>query len=117
MPSTVYIVQNHVSYDHRTGLTVPRYDLSPAEQFGELVFLLSPGTVPNKPEQTIAELKKKLCDFSDDDYLLLVGNACFVAWAGAIAADVNDGKISFLQYNLSQKQYFVVKAEGLIDLE
>lgn len=114
---TVYVIQNHASYDKRTGLMVPRYDLSPAESFGKLVFLLSPVTVPNKPERAIAELRKKLQTFSDDDYLLLIGNPCFIGWSCAIAADINDGKVSMLQYNGSQKKYYVVKAEGLIDLE
>jgi hypothetical protein len=113
----VYVIQNHASYDKSTGLMVPRYDLSPAEEFGELEFLLSPVTVPNKPERAIAELRKKLCNFSDDDYLLLIGNPCFIGWSCTIAADINDGKVAMLQYNGSRKQYYVVKAEGLIDLE
>lgn len=114
---TVYVIQNHASYDKSTGLMVPRYDLSPAEKFGELVFLLSPVTVPNKPANAVKELRKKLCNFSDNDYLLLIGNPCFIGWATAIAADMNGGKVAMLQYNGSRQQYYVVKADGLIDLE
>ncbi len=117
MPGNVYVVQNHASYDRSTGLMVPRYDLSPAEKFGELVFLLSPITVPSNPAKVIAELRRKLWDFSDDDFLLLIGNPCFIGWATTIAADQNEGKVSMLQYNGSQKHYRVVKADGLIDLE
>lgn len=117
MPSFVYVIQNHASYDRSTGLMVPRYDLSPAEKFGELVFLLSPITVPSNPAKVIADLRKKLCDFSDDDYLLMIGNPCFIAWSGAVAADINDGRVALLQYNGSRKVYYVVRAEGLIDLE
>jgi len=96
---------------------VPRYDLSPAEEFGKLVFLLSPITVPKNPAKVIAELRRKLWDFSDEDYLLMIGNPCFIAFAAAVAADINDGRISLLQFNGSQKKYFVVRAQGLIDLE
>lgn len=114
--STVYVIQNHASYDKRTGLMVPRYDLSPAEQFGTLEFLLSPVTVPSAPERVIDTLREKLQNYCDDDYLLLIGNPCFIAFAAALAADVNEGRINLLQYNGSRKQYYVVKAEGLIDL-
>lgn len=114
---TVYVIQNHASYNKSTGLMEPRYDLSPAEHFGTLEFLLSPVTVPNKPERAIAELRKKLRNFSDDDFLLLIGNPCFIGWATAIAADINDGSVAMLQYNGNRKQYFVVKARELIDLE
>lgn len=113
----VYVIQNHCSYNRDTGLMEPRFDLSPAEQFGELEFLLSPVTVPSKPARAIAELRKKLKDFCDDDFMLMIGNPCFIAWACTIAADINYGRVALLQYNGSRKQYFVVKAEGLIDLE
>lgn len=111
----VYVIQNHASYDHKTGLMAPRYDLSPAEEYGELEFLLSPISVPNKPMEVIETLRKKLQDFSDDDYLLLIGNPCFIAFSCAIAADINDGRVSLLQYNGARKKYYVVKAEGLIE--
>ena len=112
----VYVIQNHASYNKQTGLMVPRYDLSPAEKFGKLEFLLSPVTVPSVPERAIATLREKLKDYCDDDYLLLIGNPCFIAFAAAIAADVNEGRINLLQYNGTRKQYYVVEAEGLIDL-
>jgi len=111
--SKVYVVQNHASYDKSTGLMVPRYDLSPAEEFGELVFLLSPINTPSKHEKAIAELRKKLRNFSDDDFLLLIGNPCFIGWATAIAADMNDGRVAMLQYNGSSKSYYVVQVDGL----
>jgi hypothetical protein len=96
---------------------VPRYDLSPAEEFGTLQFLLSPVTVPSKPEKTIATLREKLRNFSDEDYLLLIGSPVFIGWATTIAADFNEGRVRLLQYNGSQKRYHVVSAEGLIELD
>ena len=113
----VFVIQNHASYNKSTGLMVPRYDLSPAEKFGELVFLLSPITVPNNPAKVVAELRRKLHDFSDEDHLLLIGSPVFIGWATAVAADINDGKVALLQYSGNRKQYFSVKADGLIDLE
>ena len=113
----VFVIQNHASYDHKTGLMVPRYDLSPAEEYGTLEFLLSPVSVPNKPEKAIATMREKLRNFSDVDYLLLIGNPCFIAFGCAIAADINDGRVAMLQYNGSRKKYYVVKARGLIELE
>lgn len=113
----VYVVQNHASYNKKTGMMEPRFDLSPAAKYGELVFLLSPINVPSKPEEAIAELRKKLCNFSDADYLLCIGNPCFIGWATTVAADKNDGKVAMLQYNGSKQKYYVIRSEGLIELE
>lgn len=95
----------------------PRFDLSPAEKYGELVFLLSPLSVPNRSDEIIAELRKKLCNFSDEDFLLLIGNPCFIGWATAVAADENDGRVKMLQFNGSKKRYYVVQSDNLIQLE
>lgn len=111
---TVYVIQNHARHNKATGMMEPKYDLSPAEKFGDLKFLLSPVTVPNAPKRVIATLRDNLQDFSDDDYLLLIGSPVFIGWAVAIAADINDGTVAMLQYSRPRKTYYVIKAEGLI---
>jgi hypothetical protein len=114
---SVYVVQNHASYNKNTGMMESRFDLSPAEKFGELVFLLSPITVPNNPVKVIAELREKLRNFSDEDHLLLIGNPCLIGFCVAVAADINEGKVSMLVYNGAQRVYRVVRAEDLIEME
>lgn len=115
--SKVYVVQNHGKYDEKTGLVKPKFNLDPAKQYGELVFLLSPMNVPSNPKAAIGKLRKKLSNFSDQDHLLLIGSPCFIGWSVAIAADINDGRVKVLQWNGERKEYFSISADGLIDLE
>jgi N-acetyl-beta-hexosaminidase len=51
-----------------------------------------------------------LRDFSDDDYLLLIGNPVFIGWATAIAAAYNEGRVNLLMWSGKEKGYREVKA-------
>lgn len=115
--SRVFVVQRHAIHNAKTGQMVDRFDLSPAEKFGELHFLLSPISVPTNPEEAIRKMRENLHNFSDKDYLLLIGNPCFIGWATAIAADINEGKVKLLQWNGKHKKYHVVESRGLVSWE
>jgi len=76
---TVYIVQD-----------VPGRNFVPAAKYGELVSLLPAKTnlmLTTGPE--VARLKRKLIDFNDDDYLLLVGDPAAIGLCCAVAAAIN----------------------------
>lgn len=110
---TVYVVQEHRRYDRDTGEYVPVYDLSPAQEYGELKFLLSPTAGPWCSESIIKELWEGLAQFTPDDYLLMIGNPVLCSWATAIAADIiyEEGRpLKFLQWNGKQKQYTPLEA-------
>ena len=111
--SIVYVVQNTHQLDLATGILTPRFDLSSAEQFGELIFLLPPSAKPFNSERVISTLKTNLTDFSNNDYLLLIGNPCLVGFAVAIAADANNGSVKLLQWNMTENHYLVVEAKDI----
>lgn len=108
---TVYVVQDHRRYDKDTGQYVSVHDLSPAEEFGELRYLLSPTAAPWKPESILDDLWDGLSDFGDEDYLLMVGNPVLCGLATAVACDINDGRIRFLQWNGREHKYTPVEAQ------
>lgn len=108
---TVYVVQDHRRYDKDTGEYVSVHDLSPASEFGEVKYLLSPTAAPWASESIIEDLWGGLADFTDDDYLLMVGNPVLCGLATAIACDVNNGRIRFLQWNGRQQKYTPVEAQ------
>lgn len=108
---TVYVVQDHRRYDKDTGEYVSVHDLTPAEEFGTLKYLLSPTAAPWATESIINDLWDGLEGFGDDDYLLMVGNPVLCGLATAVACDVNDGRIRFLQWNGRQKCYTAVEAQ------
>lgn len=113
---TVFVVQEQHRFDHSIGRLVPKFDLSPAEQHGRLVYLLSPTASPfslgsvDTPGTVLAELMDKLQQFGDDDHLLLIGNPVLIGVATAIAADCNDGRVRLLQWSGKDRRYISVSA-------
>lgn len=108
---TVYIVQDHRRYNRDTGQYEPVHDLTPAEEYGPLKYLLSPTAAPWNPETVMPELWDGLADFGDADHLLLTGNPILIGWATAVAADVNDGRVNLLQWHGRERRYTPVSAQ------
>lgn len=111
--SRVFVVQNQHRWNRDKQRFEPKFDLTPAQEFGELVYLLSPTAAPFRPEPIIEELKEKLADFRPGDHLLLVGNPVLIGFAVAIAADANGGDVSLLQWSGKDQRYITVEAAGL----
>ena len=109
--AVVYVVQKQMKVDSRTGDMVSRFDLTLAEQYGKIEFLLSPRARPYAAGGIITELYEKLDTFSDDDFLLLVGNQCLVGFAMSVAADMNDGRVNILQWSGRDQSYVEIKAD------
>lgn len=106
----VYVVQNHLRYDPDQGELVPRYDVSPAERFGTIRFILTPRANMNRPEELVAKMDLILAGFNDEDYLLPIGNPALIGWAIAIAAAHNGGKVRLLVWSGKERDYAEVKA-------
>ena len=109
--AVVYIIQKQMRYDERKRGLVPRFDLEPAKQYGELCYLLSPTAEPTDPEPVLKALRERLEHVTADDYLLLVGNPCLIGWATAIAADRTEGRVNFLQWHSRERRYLAVRAK------
>ncbi|QIG74985.1 hypothetical protein EVC26_066 [Rhizobium phage RHph_I72] len=108
---TVYVVQDHRRYDNLTGKYVSVHDLSPAEEYGQLRYLLTPTAAPWNSAGILNDLWAGLEDFGDLDYLLMVGNPVLCGLAAAVASEINDGKIRFLQWNGRDHRYVAVEAQ------
>jgi hypothetical protein len=109
--AVVYVVQKQMKVDSRTGDMVPRFDLTLADQYGKIEFLLSPRARPYAAGGIITELYEKLETFSDKDFLLLVGNQTLVGFAMSVAADVNNGRVNILQWSGRDQAYVEIKAD------
>lgn len=107
--SRVYAVQNTMTHDGRGGL-VAKFDLSPAQKFGDLQFLLGPSASPFNPETVILQLHDQLQHYTDEDYLLMVGNPILIGWATSIAAHHNSGYVRCLQWSGTARGYTCVEA-------
>jgi len=109
---TVYVVQNPMRYDPEQGCVVPRYDLAPAERFGKLRVLFEERTSlrPEEAKRAIAKMNLVLESFTDDDYLLLIGNPALIGYATTLAAVHNGGKVRMLVWSGRDKDYGVVES-------
>ncbi|WVW77416.1 hypothetical protein Bhz59_00030 [Stenotrophomonas phage vB_SmaS_Bhz59] len=111
--SRVFVVQNQHRWDRDGRQFVPKYDISSAHQFGNIVELLSPTAAPFNSEPILEELRAKLADFKDEDYILCIGNPLLLAWAFAIAADANHGAAKALQWSGKDHRYIPVEVVDL----
>lgn len=103
---TVFVVQKQMRFDETTGELVPRFTtIDKADRFGSIEYLLSPSAHPFNPEYVIGDLHDKLKEFSDEDYLLLVGNPVLIGMSAAVAGHYNSGRIRFLQWSGRQSDY------------
>ena len=98
--ATVYVVQD-----------IQGKNILPAREYGELDVLLPAGQITLSPGPTIFKLRKKLTNFSDEDYLLLIGDPIAIGLASMVAASFNNGRVSFLKWDKQERQYFSVKAD------
>lgn len=101
----VYVVQSPAVKNHETGRWDEKFDLTPAEHFGELVFLLPRGNVPNDLEETVSTLRLRLELYSPNDYLLLLGDPVAIALAAIVAAEFSRERVKFLKWDRRQQCY------------
>lgn len=111
--SQVYVVQNQHRWDANQRQFVPKFDLTAAEEYGKLEFLLSPTAAPFRAGPLIAELQEKLSKIEPEDYVLLIGNPVLIGIAVAIAAGYNQGNLNVLQWSGKDGRYLVVRLEKI----
>ncbi len=88
------------------------HDLSPALIYGKIKIMVSGDQyLPLSIQPIVWEFKKKLKDFSDNDYLLLVGDPVLIGIATAIASNVNRGKVNFLKWDRETSAYVNIDAD------
>lgn len=112
MKSRVFVIQNQHRWNAGVEKFEPKFDLSPAEEFGELVYLLSPTASPFNPDPLIKELRNKLYDFGPDDYLLLIGNPVLIGLSVSIASLCCDS-VSLLQWSGKDRRYIKISVDSI----
>jgi hypothetical protein len=87
-------------------------NLIKATKFGELITLL-PGrlNITTSPAPVIRELKQKLKNFCDHDYLLPNGDPLAIGLTFTIAMEINRGKFRALKWDNVAKAYYVVSCD------
>lgn len=103
---TVFVVQQQMRFDQNRKELVPRFtSINKALKWGRIEFVLSPSAHPFNPDTVLGDIHEKLSGFSDDDYLLLIGNPALIGMVTAIAAHYNSGTVKFLQWSGRHNEY------------
>lgn len=108
----VFVVQQPSVFDRRKGHFVPKLDLTPAAAFGVLVFLLPPGNIYLQRLATaVDQLRAGLASFTQDDFLLTLGDPVAIAAATMIAAQRTAGRLKLLKWDGHGKIYIPIALE------
>ena len=95
---TVFLVQEN-----------PYINVLGAADYGDIVVLFESGQqIMFSPQPAIRKLKRKLKDFDDGDYLLMMGDPAAMGIACCIAAEMNRGRFNILKWDKKQQRYYPV---------
>lgn len=110
-PPRVFVVQEPLYKDSRSGEIRSKFSLEPAQEFGELVYVLN-WSDPSElsAQQMLWKVRRELQHFTKYDYLLMVGNPTAMALSAIIAAERTDGCFRILYWDN-------VKSGGLYRVE
>jgi hypothetical protein len=96
---TVYVIQE-----------VAGRNVLSAEKYGKLELLLPEGSqLVLSTGPTVRRLNKKLKDFCDHDYLLLIGDPSIIGIACAVAANYNRGRFKCLKWDKREFKYYPIE--------
>jgi hypothetical protein len=96
----VYVVQE-----------VPGRNVMAARQYGELSVLLPGGDVVLSPGPTMRKLQNALRHFTDDDYVLLMGDPVAIGMSCMVASDANQGRVKLLKWDRQTHIYYAVQTD------
>ena len=83
-----------------------------AEKYGKLELLLPEGSqLVLSTGPTVKRLNRKLKNFCDDDYLLLIGDPSIIGIACAIAASYNRGRFKCLKWDKREYRYYPLEVD------
>lgn len=88
-----------------------KFDLTPAAEYGDIQVLIPAGASLLSTVPTVRTLRDKLRGFSDDDYLLPVGDPSIMMAAGAIAAEFNGGRLKVLRWDRHLRKYIPIQID------
>lgn len=96
---------------------VPGRNITHAFDFGKVEVLLNPGVhVVLSPGPIARTMRNKLIDFSDDDYIVPIGDPAAIAMAASIASYFNGGRFKLLKWDREMERYYPVSIDiGLGD--
>ena len=107
--SKVYAPQVPSKYDPATKLWLPSINLDPAKTFGEVVVMLPPNANRLHINPLIVALRDQMKEFTEDDYIVAVGDPSLIAAASCIAVRKTGGLLRILKWDRQTRAYIPVE--------
>ena len=102
----VYVLQEIAG----TRFNSPKINITGELEYGELKFLLPElSQLMWSPGPLIFELRKKLKNYTPEDYLLLVGDPAIIGVACSIVSDITNGKYKFIKWDRQERRYYPIE--------
>lgn len=108
---TVFVTHEPTKWDEAAQRHVPLFNLTPASAYGTLEVLMPAGASLINTVPMVRFMRDKLAKFSDEDYILPVGDPASIAAACAIAAEMNSGRVKLLRWDRQSRNYLVIKLD------
>lgn len=93
------------------GVPKKSVDLTPAMLFGDLEVLLPHSQSMLAPVPTVRSLNTKLDDFTDEDFILPIGDPVLISTVAMVAASKNSGRVKFLKWDKRVRRYFQIQVD------
>lgn len=107
----VYAPQVPSKFDPGTKLWVPSINLEPAKLYGELVVMLPPNANRLHINPLVVALREQMKDFTNDDYIVAVGDPSLIAAASCIATRKTGGFLRILKWDRLTGSYIPVEVQ------
>lgn len=104
--SRVFVTQEVLVRDR--GQLVRRFDLSSAEEYGEIVYLVQGPASAFSIVPVTRQLTDGLRSFTEQDYLLPLGDPTLMMAAGIIASKRTGGVVNVLKWDRRSGAYLTV---------
>lgn len=89
-----------------------QHNISSALQYGDIETILPPNAqVAFSVAPTVRRIQRKLELFTDDDYLLFIGDPTAIGIVSAIAAAKNGGRYKCLKWDKFERKYIPIQVD------
>ena len=102
----VYVIQEVAG----TQAGNPKINIMGASNYGKFKFLLPEfSQIIFSPGPLVFKLRKRLRDFTKEDYLLLTGDPAIIGVACSIVSDITNGKFNLLKWDKQERKYYPIE--------
>jgi hypothetical protein len=88
------------------------HNITPAMDYGDIETILPPNAqIAFSVYPTVKRIQRKLESFTDEDYLLFIGDPTAIGIISAIAARKNNGRFKCLKWDKLERRYIPIQVD------